>query len=244
MRLVTERLRLDAATGTRFLARGIDPARGALDAPDALASFHRADLLAGAEALTAATFSAVNAEAFDAAIRVAFEVAQGRPVFASLSPMFDEDELARRAERARRLGARPMLETFTAPPFLLRCVRRLAGEDLVASYCPIEDVSFDVPALRAAGAAVVGVNCGTAFERGGYDRFIDEARAAVSSGPTLFRPSVGLPDAPLTVRTFADGFAQAEAAGVRWFGACCGGHDAYLEAAYGTLSTRTPGGAV
>ena len=92
---------LDAATGSRLIECGVDPTRAALEGPERLIALHQADLEAGAEWLTAATFSATESEALREAVSLACSL--GAPV------MVDDERLC---DTLRALDGLPTLASF------------------------------------------------------------------------------------------------------------------------------------
>jgi 5-methyltetrahydrofolate--homocysteine methyltransferase len=89
---------------------------------------------------------------------------------------------------------------------------------------------------RAAGAAIVGANCGTNLAVGDFAGLADEL-AAASSLPVMIQPNAGQPRLEdgravydLSGAAFADGMDAVLRAGARIVGGCCGTGPAHIRA--------------
>lgn len=221
---------LDAATGSRLIALGVDPTRAALDGAAHLHALHEADRNAGAEWLTAATFSATDPEALREATLVACSF--NLPVMASLGPFGAPSDIRARAELCLKHGAELIaLETFVDDEQLCETLRALRGLPTLASFCPLGDTPHHAERFLEAGALSVGVNCGDDL-----DGLVDAAIALVPLGANVvMRPSAGLPNEngehPITPRVFAEALQRGWDAGVHAAGGCCGVRAAHLLAA-------------
>jgi methionine synthase I (cobalamin-dependent) len=257
-------LALDAAMGTRLIARGLDlrrddPCQWNLDRPHHVHDVHRLDAKAGAHVLVTNTFGANRAWLGPrgdlktinwAGIAVAGCVAVPRRfVLGDIGP--SAAGLAGAAgEQAAILADHPihglLLETFELPAALvaLREVRRSIGPaalPIIVSLWrwpePVEDAARR---LVDAGAAVVGLNCRPRV--GEALRLVRRLGRAVRC-PILVKPGVD-PSDPASESTPA-AFAAAVPAlvehGARLIGGCCGTtaeHVAAIAAAIAALPIR------
>ncbi|MFK7999534.1 MAG: homocysteine S-methyltransferase family protein [Polyangiales bacterium] len=221
---------LDAATGSRLISVGVDPAQAALDGAEQLHALHDADRSAGAEWLTAATFSATKPEALREATLVA--CAFDLPVMASLGPFGAPSEIRGRAELCLKHGAQLIaLETFVDDDELCEALRALQGLPTLASFCPLGDTPHHAERFLEAGALCVGVNCGDDLHR-----LVDAAIALLPLGANvMMRPSAGVPNEdrehPVTPADFAEALKRGWNAGVHAAGGCCGVGAEHLVAA-------------
>lgn len=226
---------LDAAMGTRLIARGLDlsrddPSLWNLDHPDVVAAIHRLDIEAGADTLTTNTFganrswlsrygraddvAAINRQAATLARQAA---GPDRLVLGCIGPTAPgtEDE----AEQARLLADAGvdaiLLETnATAEPIgdRLRVLHAVVGLPMIVTYAlvvdddPLPELDFDPSAVEL---QAIGWNC------------IPPDRA-VGLPDRLQRP-VGV---PLVLRPSGGGWMREIPRlldrGVRYFGGCCG----------------------
>ncbi|MFT5353681.1 MAG: methionine synthase I (cobalamin-dependent) [Polyangiales bacterium] len=239
---------LDAATGSRLISCGVDPTRAALDGAEVLLALHDDDRSAGAQWLTAATFSATEHEALREAIVLAcsFDL----PVMASLGPYGSPSELRARAELCLKHGAQLIaLETFIDDERLCEVLRSMRGLPTLASYCPLGNTPHAAERFLEAGASSIGVNCGDDLEG-----LVDAAIALVPLGANVvMRPSAGVPNEEgehaAIPFAFAEALRRGWDAGVHAAGGCCGVQATHLRAAEAVRVERykrsmvTPGGA-
>ena len=196
-----------------------------------------------------------------AGVELSKRAAAGRAqVFASLGPTGKilrlgqasvDDLLEVFGEQARALAAAGadalLLETFTDVEELVVGIRaaKQTGLPVVASLVFDSGKHHDrtmmgetpeaaVQALLAAGADVVGANCGR-----GIDGYIDVCRRmhAACDAPLWLKPNAGLPeivDGRIRYRTTPEQFASRTldlvAAGASFVGGCCGTNPAFLRA--------------
>jgi methionine synthase I (cobalamin-dependent) len=242
---------LDAAMGTRLIARGLDltrddPSLWNLDRPEVVAEIHRLDLDAGADAITTNTFganrkwlarygraadvAAINRQAASIARKLA---GPDRLVLGCIGPTAPgtEDE----AEQARLLAEEGvdalLLETnATAEPIgdRLCTLHEAVGLPMIVTFAlfadddPLPGLDFDPIAV---GLQAIGWNC------------IPPDRAATL--PHLLRRPV---DVPLVLRPSGGGW-EAEIPrlldrGVRYFGGCCGTTEADVRALRRAIGPR------
>ncbi|WP_169977529.1 homocysteine S-methyltransferase family protein [Tautonia rosea] len=226
---------LDAAMGTRLIARGLDltrddPSLWNLDRPESVAAIHRLDIEAGADAVTTNTFGAnrlwlarygraadvvaINRQAATLAREAA---GPDRLVLGCLGPTApgSEDE----AEQARLLADEGvdalLLETNrTTEPIgdRLQRLHKVVGLPMIVTYALVADddplPAFDFDPDEV-GLQAIGWNC------------IPPDRAVTL--PDRLRRPVGL---PLVMRPSGGGW-EGEIprlldCGVRYFGGCCG----------------------
>lgn len=228
-------LLLDAAMGTRLIARGLDlsrddPSLWNLDHPEVVATIHRLDVEAGADALTTNTFganrswlsrygraddvAAINRQAATLAREAA---GSDRLVFGCIGPTAPgtEDE----AEQARLLADAGvdalLLETnTTAEPIgdRLRSLHAAVGLPMIVTYAlvvdddPLPDLGVDPSAV---GLQAIGWNCIPREQAVGLP---DRLRRPVEI-PLVLRPSGG---------GWMDEIPRLLDRGVRYFGGCCG----------------------
>lgn len=254
---------LDAATGTRLIALGLDPNRDDpalwnVDRPESVAELHRRDVASGSEAVYANTFGAnrvrlarfgreaevepINRAAVALARRA---VGPDRFVIGDLGPSAIEDDRAYReqAEILAEAGVDALvLETHTPASAergldLLRTLR---------SALPILVSLLDRPlpsreTLRRfedRGAVALGANCVLGVENA---RDICRKLRQSTPIPLLIKPSAGLPDGPFEdPKTFADAVPGWLDAGVRLIGGCCGTTEAHIRAVRLALDRRGP----
>lgn len=245
--LAARPLLLDAAMGTRLIARGLDlarddPALWNLDHPEAVAAVHALDITTGSDALVANTFGANaswlarfgRAAEVDAinrrAVAIAREVAgPTRFVLGSIGPAWgSESSLLGQAESLAGAGVDAILvETHTSPRAVLAlaAIRPVLSPILVGLCGPVEAV--DLLRLADLGAMAVGSNCGTI----GAARRLARSVGLSTSLPGLSKPGGGLPERPpVRPDRFAASVPGLLARGVRLFGGCCGTTEAHVAA--------------
>jgi 5-methyltetrahydrofolate--homocysteine methyltransferase len=213
-------------------------------------------------------FEELNREA----VRIARDAARGRayvsgsigPTGRLLAPLGDADpaEVAAGYERQAELlvGAGADLicvETMTDLEEALLAVRAVrsasATVPIVASMTfeatprgifTVMGVSVEraAAALAAAGAGVVGANCGMGIEDG---LAVARAFLACSEVPVIVQPNAGLPavtkdglDYPVGPQTFASALAPLAAEGIGILGGCCGTTPAHIRALRGAVESR------
>ncbi len=243
---------LDAAMGTRLIARGLDlaaddPCLWALDRPEDVLDLHRRDLDAGADAVLADTFganrrwlarfgreddwAAVNRAAVALARRAA---GPDRFVIGSIGPY----DAGAEDERLVREQAVALAESGADALIL-----ETHGETLARTRVPNVRKAVDLPILVSlcdsgwvgdlAGVAAVGCNCLAGMGRA------EQALGAYvgrSSPPLLAMPSAGLPgEEPESPEAFAAGVPRLLALGVRLIGGCCGTTEAHVAAIRGAV---------
>lgn len=237
----------DAALGTRLIALGLDlarddPALWNLDHPGAIDRLHRADVEAGAQALTTNTFGAGRVwldrygrgddwrRAIAAAVRLARAAAgPDRLVVGSIGPAAEPA-----GEVAAALvdnGADAILLETHAPGNILPRLEAVACRVGVPCWASLfrwgDDPEGLARRLEGAGASAIGINCA------GMDEavaLLPRLRAAAAL-PLLAKPGAGPPGGPLMA---PEEFAAAVPAlmavgGVGWIGGCCGTTEAHLQ---------------
>ncbi|MFN3648780.1 MAG: homocysteine S-methyltransferase family protein [Armatimonadota bacterium] len=243
--------------------------RFCLERPQAVAAVHHAFAGAGAAWVQTNSFGATRtalaaaglpygvAELNAAAARIAREAAPGLPVLGTLGPSRGpasawESAYAEQAEALAAGGVSAFLvETIVSLPEGAAAVRAAAalGEvwatvvpDAAGRLLDGSDLLDAAERLRAAGAAVVGVNCGA-----GPGALLEPAaRLAVARiAPVLAAPSAGLPEMTegrarytLGPDAFAAAAIEYRKVGVRLFAGCCGATPDHLRAVVDVL---TPG---
>jgi methionine synthase I (cobalamin-dependent) len=243
---------LDAAMGTRLLARGLDlahddPCLWNLAHPDAVRAVHVLDLAAGADAVLTNTFGANRrwlsryGRAGDAvainrrAAALAREAAgPDRFVIGSFGPTGADDPHAGREQAEALAGAGVDALLFETHRFdqALASLAAARGLDslprLVSLLAWPEPVADAVRRLEDLGASAVGENC----QRGMQPALATAERLApVTSLPLWMKPSAGLPDEPQeTPEAFAAAVPALLTSGVRFLGGCCGTTEAHVAA--------------
>ena len=239
-----ERLLSDGAIGTELMRRGVlmeDLPRVALDKPDLLRSVHRDYLEAGADILTAHTFSwKPTREATREALRIAIEVAEGSSrevgVWFSVTEkidisLFDDPDLF--------LKAMLLIETCSSmeAAILAATLLKIMLEKLsfaLSAHVREDGTLLDhtsvegwVSAPTSGNVEIIGVNCGETPES--FPAIVRRMRV-VTSLPLLVQPSLGLPQVDSQGRPFytktPEAFAEAlkplrDVEGVI-IGGCCG----------------------
>jgi 5-methyltetrahydrofolate--homocysteine methyltransferase len=252
---------LDAAMGTRLVARGLDlasddPCRWVIHHPLEVYQIHQRDVAAGAEALLTNTFGAnrvwldrwgegdetrsINHQAVYAARRAA---GPGRYVIGSIGPTASDHPAALR-EQAEALVERGadalLLETH-------RLGQAEAALDLLRDLpLPILASLFDWPdpivelahRLIDRGAIAIGANCTPGMAPA--LALARKLRAAVDH-PLLIKPSAGLPGSSLdSPEAFAEAVPELLALGVRLIGGCCGTTEAHVAAMREAIDRAIP----
>jgi 5-methyltetrahydrofolate--homocysteine methyltransferase len=250
---------LDAAVGTRLLARGLvlgqdDPALWNLTHRDDVALLHRADVAAGAQAVVTNTFGAnrswlaklgrqrsvasINRRAVD----LARQAALGRAfVLGGIGPTVAHEAGAAAHQAAVLVDCGVdaiLLETFRAAEIedvLLEVAR--AAKDAM----PILVSLWDWPRrpgplarrLVERGAAVVGMNCQVGVRAA---LAFAENLSTLVSCPLLVKPAAGPADeANSSPAAFAAAAPRLVAHQVRLYGGCCGTTEAHVAAVARTL---------
>ena len=242
---------LDAAMGTRLIARGLDlaaddPCLWAVDQPEVVLEIHISDIQAGSDALRTNTFGANRgwldrfgrgdqaSEINRQAVRLARSAAgPGRFVVGSVGPTASDrpGDLSEQAEALLDEGIDALiLETHRldqAERALL--VLQGIGVPIVASLFAWPDAPAEAASrLGDLGAFAIGANClvGTAAA-------IDLARriGPAFQGPLAFQPSACLPGEPAEgPSVFGDAAAELVTLGARLLGGCCGTTEAHVGA--------------
>lgn len=238
---------LDAAMGTRLIARGLDlaredPAAWVLTRPDVVLAIHRLDVAAGSDAVLTNTFGAnrawlahyglagraaeINREA---AALARLAVGPNRLVLGSIGPTASNDPTALReqAEALAEGGVDALiLETHRLDQALMALAHLspfLPLPVLASLYTWPEPVDESARALAGAGAAAIGANCLSGM--GPALRLARKLRGA-SDLPLLIKPSPGRS----SPRRFAGAIPRLLDCGVRLVGGCCGTTEAHLSA--------------
>jgi methionine synthase I (cobalamin-dependent) len=252
---------LDAATGTRLVALGLDlksddPALWNLARPEAVAELHARDFAAGADGVLTNTFGAnrrwlarfgraagaeeLNRRAVALARRAAAGV--GRPVFVigSVGPTASDEARACRGQAEALLDAGADALLFETHRFEQAVDALAAMRGVVPDTLPVWVSLIDWPApvadrarrLEDLGATALGVNCVPGV---GPALAAARALAGVTWLPLLVKPNTGPPGAePEGPASFARAVPALLACGVRLLGGCCGtteDHVAALRAA-------------
>lgn len=248
---------LDAAMGTRLIARGLDlarddPAGWVVDRPAEVLEIHRQDVRAGADAVLTATFGANRAwlARYGLADRAALlnrravglaRLAVGPDgfVLGSIGPTASDDPDALREQAGALVGSGVdafLLETHRLDQALRAlAILALDGPPVLASLFDWPDpVAGSARALADAGAAAIGTNC-----RVGMAPALRLARSlrAACDLPILVKPSAGLAGSdPETPESFAAAVPELLGLGVRLIGGCCGTTAAHVAALRTALS--------
>lgn len=242
---------LDAAMGTRLLARGLDlavddPCLWNLARPDDVLDLHRRDAEAGADVLLTNTFGASPAALdrlgragdFGAINRRAAELARlaagpGRLVLGSIGPVGHDrpGSTRRQAEALAEAGVDGLLLETHTPDQALRQLREHLRDGpavpRLVSLGPPGDPDPDAArALLDLGAVALGWNC-----LDGMPPTLDALARLAAAVPRLAQPSAGLPGRPpATPDSFADAVPRLLALGARLIGGCCGTTEAHVAA--------------
>jgi methionine synthase I (cobalamin-dependent) len=254
---------LDAAMGTRLLARGLDlrrddPCLWNLDRPQDVLDVHRLDVKAGARVLVTNTFGAnrawlgrpddlalINLSGIalaGCAVAPGFVLGDIGPSAAGLACAAGEQAAILTGHGVAGL----LLETFELPAALaaLGEIRRSIGSPavpiIVSLWCWPEPVEDAARRLVDAGAAVVGLNCRPRIgEALGLVRRLGRAVRC----PILVKPGVSASDPACdsTPAAFAAAVPALLEHGARLIGGCCGtteDHVAAIAAACAAHSNR------
>ena len=242
---------LDAAMGTRLIARGLDlgtddPSRWVLSHPLEVDQIHRRDVDAGAEGLLTNTFGAnrawlarfgdadkarsINRQAVDAARRAG---GPDRYVIGSIGPTASDHPgaLVEQAEALLEGGADALLlEThrLDQAEAALGRLRDLPIPILASLFDWPEPIEGSAHRLIDRGAAAIGANCQV-----GMTPALSLARKlrATVDHPLLIKPSAGLPGSTLeSPESFAEAVPELLKLGVRLIGGCCGTTEAHVAA--------------
>jgi 5-methyltetrahydrofolate--homocysteine methyltransferase len=245
---------LDAAMGTRLIARGLDlvgddPALWVVDHPEEVSRNHRLDIQAGADAVVTATFGANRAwlDRFGRADetrlinRRAVEIARlasgaDRFVLGSIGPTATDHPpaLIEQAEILFESGVDALfLEThrLDQAEVALRVLRGFPIPILASLFAWPEPVAGSVRRLIDLGPLAIGANCQV-----GMKPALELARnlRAACDHPLLIKPSAGLPGfPPETPESFGEAVPELLDLGVRLIGGCCGATEAHVSAMRG-----------
>ena len=245
---------LDAALGTRLIARGLDlrdddPALWNQAHPEAVAALHRADVAAGANALLTNTFGAnrswlarfgAGARADVAALnRAGAALARDaagpdRLVFGSIGPTAIGAAGALEEQAGLLVDAGVdgiFLETYRADEAAeaLDRLDRIVGVPILVSLVAWpEPLAATARRLIDGGASALGGNCQADME---IAVSLAEALRAVTDLPLIVKPGGGLPGAPpVSPGAFAEAVPRLLRLGPALVGGCCGTTEAHLAA--------------
>jgi 5-methyltetrahydrofolate--homocysteine methyltransferase len=145
--------------------------------------------------------------------------------------MSDPVEAVLAVEAARAAGAECIFATFTFQKSA-KGFHTMMGTSVAAALAPVV----------AAGADVIGANCGTELSLDDYVKLTAELVAAAASQPVIVQPNAGSPRLAdgkivydVTPAQFAAAVPRLLAAGARVIGGCCGTTPAHLAAMAATL---------
>ncbi len=243
---------LDAAMGTRLIARGLnlssdDPSLWNLSHPEVVREVHARDVAAGSDAVVTNTFGANRhwlarygragevAAINNRAVELAREAAgPGRYVLGSIGPTASEGPGASReqAETLAVSGVDALLfETHTLK-HAEWALEQLGGRvSLPLLVCLLDwPRSSAEPARRLAGlgAAALGANCQHGM---GPALHLAQALHRATDLPLIFKPGAGLPDEPpASPASFARAVPELVSLGARLIGGCCGTTEAHVAA--------------
>jgi 5-methyltetrahydrofolate--homocysteine methyltransferase len=252
-------LLLDAAMGTRLIARGLDlrsddPSLWNLSRPKAVTAVHRRDVEAGSDALLTNTFganrcwlarlgSAPGVELINRrAVALARQAAgPDRLVIGGIGPTATEHPGASREQAEVLADAEVdalLLETHRADQ-AGRALRELgpgiALPVLVSLIVWPEPLADTVQRLADLGAAALGGNCQFGMEPA--LRMAEELRR-VTDLPLLVKPSAGRPgEPPADPESFAAAVPRLLSLGVKLIGGCCGTTETHVAALRAALSS-------
>jgi 5-methyltetrahydrofolate--homocysteine methyltransferase len=242
---------LDAAMGTRLIARGLDlgtddPARWVIHHPLEVYQIHRRDVAAGAEGLLTNTFGAnrawlarfgdadetvpINRQAVFAARRAG---GPDRFVIGSIGPTASDhpEALVEQAEALLERGADALLlEThrLDQAEAALGRLRDLPIPILASLFDWPDSIEESAHRLIDRGAVAIGANCQVGMAPA--LALARKLRAAVDH-PLLIKPSAGLPGSSLeSPEAFAEAVPELLSLGVRLIGGCCGTTEAHVAA--------------
>lgn len=148
-----------------------------------------------------------------------------------IETMSDPAEVELAVQGAREAGARCILATYAFQ-------RSAVGFRTMMGNSAAEAMARAV----AAGAQVVGANCGTELSLDDYERLTAELVAGASGRPVIVQPNAGSPvleNGRISYRESAGMFAEAaprlRAAGARIVGGCCGSTPEHIAAVAAVL---------
>lgn len=189
-----------------------------------------------------------------AGVRIARKAAGNRPVFASIGPLGREakkmgPEVMRRYFREQALALEKekpsgfLVETMTSvgeSEAAVVAVREISRRPIIClmtfprglDRAKGETLQVIAATLRAAGADVIGANCGSGPEE--IDTIL-RSLSLVDAGPFCVRPSAGLPGSLLSPEEFASWGPRFKKLGCQWIGGCCGTTPAHIRALRATL---------
>jgi 5-methyltetrahydrofolate--homocysteine methyltransferase len=250
---------LDAAMGTRLIARGLDlatddPALWVVDHPDKVFQVHQLDIKAGSDALLTNTFGAnrVWLDRFgraDETLRInrrAASIARlaagpDRFVIGSIGPTASDHPpaLIEQAEILVESGVDALLlEThrLDQAEAALRVLRGFQVPILASLFAWPEPVNESARRLINLGPLAIGANCqvgmGLALE------LARRLRLACDT-PLFIKPSAGLPGSPVeSPESFGDAVPELLSLGVHLIGGCCGSTEAHVSALRGRLAFK------
>lgn len=184
-----------------------------------------------------------------AGVRIAKKVSGKLPVFASIGPLGKEAKKMTSSEMFRYFKEQAAaLEKEKPFGYLIETMPSLGEAETAAVAVrevtdrPVmtlmtfprgldqafgETLEVIAATLRAAGADVIGFNCGTGPEEA--CTFL-KALTLIDSGPFCVRPAAGLPGSLVSPEEFADWGLKLKRAGCQWIGGCCGTTPAYIRA--------------
>jgi methionine synthase I (cobalamin-dependent) len=245
-------LLLDAAMGTRLIARGLDlahddPALWNWSHPWAVDQVHAADVAAGSEAVLTNTFGTNRAwlarydledqvERFNRIASVLARIGAGVGTLrlGSIGPTAAEAPGAVReqAEALAETGVDALIfETYRADA-AERALREVTGRVhiplLVSLVAWPEPLAEAVGRLADLGAEAVGANC-----QDGMEPAVELARRLrdVTDLPLIFKPAAGRPGVePAPPSSFARAVPALRALGPVLVGGCCGTTEAHVAA--------------
>lgn len=245
-------LLLDAAMGTRLIARGLDlsrddPCLWTLDRPEAVLRVHRLDIEAGADAVLTNTFGAsrnmlahfgrdrdwisINREAANLAREA---TGLDRFVIGCIGPAANRASLNSGEQAAILIDAGVDALLFETHD-VAEALRGLAS---IPGRCPIARLvslrgetppsPLAVEELVRQGANAIGTNC---LPGARPTSLWLERLPALAGLPLIAKPSAGLPGEPLEPpESFAEAVPRWLASGVRLIGGCCGATEAHVAA--------------
>ena len=252
--LANRPLVLDAATGLRLMALGLDltrddPALWNLDRPASVLDLHCRDASAGADVLTANTFganrptlerlgrSADLAAINRRAVQLAREAAgPDRFVLGSIGPgpigvVPREADYSQQAAILLDAGADALLIETRSADRAIEALRQLEGDAVIlVTLVGWADGEDWAGRLRSSGASAIGTNCAAIGAV-----LADLARLHRTSDlPLIARPCGSFPGgATATPEEFAAMTRSALALGARLIGGCCGADERHIAAIRG-----------
>jgi 5-methyltetrahydrofolate--homocysteine methyltransferase len=254
------RVLADGAVGSELIRSGVDPqsvVEANLSQPESVRDLHRRSIDAGAELVTTNTFGMPTGPrwtaAFEAGVSiVAAAVLDARTDVAVMLSVYPAELLQEPAvvlspfDRSIAQEWLLLIETAISIQEAVAAVElaRRSGVRFVAATCHFQSdgVMPDgsspeqaAAALQAAGASIVGGNCGTVPEE--MVAVATRMRRATEL-PLLFQPNAGLPQCgedgwvyPVDPNRFAAAATRLFEAGVSIVGGCCGVTPAHIAAA-------------